>query len=116
MGIVHPASSSSSSGQAQPVAALVALQKPAGTGVRVNTFIMNNPISTADFPALFNAAPAKPGYNTALEHYHEMRDFLQKHMYKFDRNQTVIVRATMMTNPPGRKTPVMVSVSRKPLF
>ena len=74
---------------------------------------MNNPISTADFPSLFNAMPVKPGYNAALENFHEMRDFLQQHVYKFDRNQTVIVKPKMMTHPPGRKTPVMVSVSHR---
>ena len=72
---------------------------------------MNNPISTQRFPLTFDVMPAEPGYNAALQHFQDLRETLKQHVFRLDKAQTVVVKPKMMTHPPGRVKPAVVSVS-----
>ena len=83
----------------------------ASGGVRVSTPIMSNPMSTQAFPVMFNATPTQPGYNAALQHFHELSNLLKSRAYNLDKGQSVIVKVKMMTHVPGRVKASIVSVS-----
>ena len=87
------------------------LVRQATGGVRVSTPIMSNPTSTQAFPIMFNVMPAQPGYNAALQHFHELSDALKNRAYNLDKGQSVVVKAKMMTHLPGRAKASIVSVS-----
>ena len=97
----------------QPMASSsgVIVHRQATGGVRVHTPIMNNPVSTQTFPLIINVTPAEPGVNAAFQHYNELRDMLKQHVYQLDKQQTVIVKPRMMTQPHNQIKPIMVAVS-----
>lgn len=97
--------------QAPPTMPQPILVPRAAGGVRVSTPIMSNPTSTQAFPIMFNAMPAQPGYNAALQHFHELSDTLKNRAYNLDKGQSVVVKVKMMTHLPGRAKATIVSVS-----
>jgi hypothetical protein len=64
-----------------------------------------------DIPDFINSLK-DPGYQKAHEWYDEMRDFFARCAYGPQGNaELVVVKVTMMSLKPGKKTPVIISVS-----
>ena len=70
------------------------------------------------FPPLFQStAPVITGYQDAHNFYNEMREHYSRKAYSNSLNiELVVVKARMMTLPPGKKNPTLVWVSWENLF